>query len=262
MERLLDRGPARLNARLRLAKKAWQGDRLLPLMRRLVGPGDVVVDIGANRGVYTVLLERRVGRQGRVHAVDPFPDNVRMLRAATAGQTSVHAAALSDHTGVATLFVPVQDGRPIHALATLVPPDRSGDVEYTETPVDVRRLDDLVGAEAGRVTFVKCDVEGHELPVLEGAASIIERARPHLAVEIEQRHQRQDIREVFHRIEAWGYDGYAIFPGGLRPVAEFDVTRDQLAFTGEGFVPYGMPDGYVGDFLFVRAGTPVEGLLG
>ena len=264
VERLLDSGPPRLNAHLRLLKKAWQRDRLLRIMRRLVGAGDVVVDAGANRGVYTILLAHRVGRHGRVHAVEPFPDNVRMLRAATARrpQVLVHGAALSDHSGVASLFVPLQDGRPIHALATLEQPRGTEAVEFVETQVDVRALDDLVGQDASRVSFIKCDVEGHEQTLLEGASSIIAQARPHVLVEIEQRHLEHDMRHTLRLVEGWGYQGYAVFPEGLRPLSEFDVDRDQRAYLSDGFVPYSMPRGYVGDFLFVRPGTDVTGLIG
>lgn len=263
VERLLDGGPPRLNAHLRLLKKAWQRDRLLRIMRHLVGPGDVAVDAGANRGVYTVLLARRVGRGGRVHAVEPFPDNVRMLREATARrpQVVVHGAALSDHAGVATLFVPVQGGHPIHALATLVPPHAGDGVEYVETPVDVRTLDELVDRDRDRVAFVKCDVEGHEQALLEGASTMIARARPHVLVEIEQRHLDRPMQEVLELIEGWGYEGHAVFPSGLRPLSAFDVERDQLSHLGDGFVPYAMPRGYVGDFLFVRPGTDVSRLV-
>jgi FkbM family methyltransferase len=262
-ERVLDRSPAALNVRLRLLKKKLRGDPLLEAADLLVSPGDVAIDIGANRGVYTHHLARRVGRAGRVHSIDPFPDNAEVLRSANARrpQVVVHHAALSDRTGRASLFVPRVSGRPIHALASLEAPQDGGDIEHLVLDVDVRRLDSLLGEDGSRVGFIKCDVEGHELSVLRGAAELLQDKKPHLIIEIEQRHGKQDIQLVFDTLTSWGYGGFAFFPGGLQPLQEFDVDRDQLAYLTTDFVPYGMPGGYVSDFLFTRPGTDVSALL-
>jgi hypothetical protein len=77
------------------------------------------------------------------------------------------------------------------------------------------------------------DVEGRELPALEGGMKTIRRWRPTLLVEIEQRHHAEPIAEVFSRIDSIIGPGYsACFldrTGKLRPLSEFSVERDQLA---------------------------------
>ena len=102
-----------------------------------------------------------------------------------------------------------------------------------------------------------------ELAVLRGADRALREARPALLIEIEQRHQAEgtDIEQTFDHLLARDYVGYLVGERGLRPLAEFDVRRDQLAWLGPGFMPYGMPDGYVHDFLFVRPGTDLSALL-
>jgi FkbM family methyltransferase len=263
LERVLDRSPAAINARLRLIKKMIKRDVMLHVMKHLVRPGDVAADVGANRGVYTLYLARRVGSEGRVHSIDPFPTNAAALSAGNARrpQVVVHHAAVSDRSGTARLHVPVLSGEPIHALASLHAPRNPQGLSYLVTDVKVLRLHEVLADDSARLSFMKCDVEGHELAVLGGAASLLQERKPHVVVEIEQRHQEQDIHLVFEQMYAWGYQGFAFFPEGLRPLQDFDVGRDQLAHVSGDFVPYGMPRGYVSDFLFARPGTDLTPLL-
>jgi hypothetical protein len=93
-----------------------------------------------------------------------------------------------------------------------------------------------------RVSFLKCDVEGHELNVFRGAEQLLRRDRPVLLFECEQRHHGgRPISEVFTYLEGLGYSGR--FFDGLRlaPLAEFDPRRHQAS-----------PDapGYCNNFVF------------
>ncbi|MDR0342170.1 MAG: hypothetical protein LBI49_03500, partial [Nocardiopsaceae bacterium] len=75
VERMVDGIDPELSARLRALKLRLRHRVVWRLVRDLTGPGDVAVDLGANRGVYTYLMSVMVGRAGRVHAVEPFPAN-------------------------------------------------------------------------------------------------------------------------------------------------------------------------------------------
>jgi hypothetical protein len=95
--------------------------------------------------------------------------------------------------------------------------------------------------------------------VLRGAEATLRRSMPALLVEIEQRHLPEGaVDETFAYLAAIGYEGYALFPTALRPLAAFDLERHQLAYLGRGFVLYEMPYGYVCDFLFVRPATDIS----
>ena len=142
----------------------------LALLDELVGPGDLVVDAGANRGVFTVRLSELVGPAGRVLAFEPNPECVRRLEqiAGAAGNVVVHASALSDVPGVAVLHVPVRSGTPPRRARA--PGARSRRATRSRSPSRPSRSTRFSTPRTGRVRFVKCDVEGHELAVLRGAA--------------------------------------------------------------------------------------------
>ncbi len=250
------------------ARFSWQrqgrGDFSHRLVDDLVHRGDFIVDAGANWGLYTGRFAELTGRDGRVYAFEPDPLALAKLRAIGGERRTVRIfpVGLSDRASVATLHIPVHQGRRLSALASVAAPRARSAGEYEAVSIKLARLDDLLPAGERAVSFFKCDVEGHELAVLRGAEATLRRGQPTILIEIEQRHQQeQDIRETIDYILAFGYAGYAVYPDGLRPVEQFDLQRDQLAHVGDHFEPYGMPHGYVHDFLFVRPGVDISGLL-
>ena len=108
--------------------------------------------------------------------------------------------------------------------------------------IELRRLDDQ---GHGGVGFIKIDVEGHELAVIQGARRLLERDRPTLLVEIEQRHAGRGVRESCDAIRRLGYAGFFIDWGWLRPLAEFrPEIHQRLDADGEA------TSAYVNNFLF------------
>jgi FkbM family methyltransferase len=198
----------------------------------MVSPGVTVVDIGANIGVFTYGF---LGRGANVVAVEPQPGCAAQIRAfyesglprvERRGTLDLRVEALGNESGSAILYVPLRNGRADDESASLA----EGEGEAIRIEVPVRRLDDY-GLD--NVTVMKIDVEGRELPALEGASATVRRWRPAILVEIEQRHHAEPISGVFTRIDAIIGSGYrAAFLGAgneLKPLSEFDVERDQLA---------------------------------
>lgn len=254
LERVADLADPGLSVRLRGLKMRLEHDVFLRL-GDLVGPAESVVDVGAYRGVYTSLLSGWVGRRGHVHALEPFPASAARLRtiARRRGNITVHMVAASDHRGTGVLRIPVHDGHRIDALASLEPA-KEGHQDGCAVPL--RPLDELLAGER-RISFLKCDAEGHEQRVFDGAARIIDRDRPVVFTELEQRHRTDPIQSTFEFFSAAGYRGWFVAGTGrtgLRPLEEFDVARDQLAFLDGRFNPYAMPGDYVYDFLFCPPG--------
>jgi FkbM family methyltransferase len=250
--RLLDeRWPA---AARRLEWRHERGDDLaMKVVDALVPRGATVLDIGALFGTFTVRMLDLVGRDGVVHAFEPNPlHRDRLLRLPGQGRRLiVHPLALSDHDGQAELNIPTEGGLRNAGLASL---EDRGELPTRAATVDVRRLDDVI-ASGPRVSFVKCDVEGHEDAVIAGGAALIERDKPALLVEIEQRHRSADVTVAFDRLTGFGYEGWALFPAGVRPLSEFDLERDQLARLSQRQGGGVALSGYVHNFLFAVPGT-------
>jgi FkbM family methyltransferase len=153
--------------------------RLHRLMDTSLRPGASVVDVGANIGYNTVHASRRVGPSGRVVAVEPAADNVRVLRENLAANALenvvVHTVAAGRTHEVRDLFLRGE----VSAVNSLFPDSVYASVTGVEQ-VPVAPLDHLVEGDAD---LVKIDVEGAELDVLAGMTRLLRRPAIRLIVE-------------------------------------------------------------------------------
>ena len=77
---------------------------------------------------------------------------------------------------------------------------------YKKIPVKTKRLDDIEITNA--IGFIKIDVEGHEKNVLKGGEKLIKKNKPPLLVEIEKRHNGQEVIQTINFINSYGYNAY------------------------------------------------------
>lgn len=186
---------------------------------RLLRPGDVFVDGGANMGLFSLIAAAAVGPSGRVLACEPAPETMALLRANVAENRfrtlQLHEVALSDHPHRArfTVFDVASSG-----LASFAPARPGGHV----VEVAATTLDALTAALDAPVAVVKLDIEGAEVKALRGAAALVARDAPVFLIELEPEHlarQGSSIADVRAALEPHGYAAYAITPdGGLRPL--------------------------------------------
>jgi FkbM family methyltransferase len=153
-------------------------DRKVSLLcRRIVKPGDSVLDIGANMGVVTLQLARLVGPTGTVHAFEPNPRMATLItRSATKNRFDnirLHPTALGSSTGTLELHVPRDNA----GQGSFIYHKDVSTCDVVQTPV--RRLSDIAREEGiSELRFIKIDVEGFENQVLVGAQDILEKVRP------------------------------------------------------------------------------------
>jgi FkbM family methyltransferase len=223
------------------------GEREVHELGRLVEPGTTAVDVGAHIGDYTYSLCKRLGPGGHVIAVEPLPDLARMLTKATRKlrlPVTVINCALSTEAGEAELRVPWEGGERMAGFATLEAREKA--VGGQTFRVRLRTLDDVCAGAPSRISFIKIDVEGHELNVLRGGVETLRKHRPKLLIEIEQRHSAVPIAETFAFITSQGYQGEFITPDRTRhELSEFNQSVHQPANA--------VPGQYVSNFIF----TPV-----
>lgn len=149
------------------------------LVRQLVGSGQVVLDVGANIGYYTLLFSRLVGPSGTVHAFEPELSNAAILRRNLADNqchnVTLHQVAVGNKDATVGLYR-CGDNAGMHRAYESV--CCSGDA------VDVRSvvLDHFL-REKSRIDFIKMDIEGYEYFALEGMERIIHEHSPTILVE-------------------------------------------------------------------------------
>lgn len=139
------------------------------LAARLVRPGDVAFDIGANIGYYTLLLARQVGPRGRVFAFEPDPRNFDLLRRNVEenGYTNVTLVpkAVAETTGTRRLY---RNGENLGDHRLYDSHDGRDSVA-----VETAALDEMFAAAGARVDFIKMDIQGAEWSALHGMRRLL-----------------------------------------------------------------------------------------
>jgi FkbM family methyltransferase len=204
-------------------------EKELFLLRRLVQPGDVCLDIGASGGAHLFVMARRAGATGRVIGVEPRPGSARLLGlgAGMVGlrrRVRIHQVALAATTGTLELWIPIVPTRAHLPGSTddVVSAAAFAGLPHRRIEVATTRLDDLVAAEGlTRLDVVKCDVEGAETQVFAGAGHVLDVLRPIIVVEADDTHQRRyDARaqDVLDAVTVHGYRPHRYRRGRLEPV--------------------------------------------
>lgn len=139
--------------------------------------GGTACDIGAHFGIYSQLFLERVGEQGKVFIFEPFAPAFDILVSRFKNEQNCSClpfAISNENKSNLWLNVPKLCGLvPEPALAS-VNEEKKSDFDY---PIATRTLDSFIVELAG-LSIVKADVEGHEIPLIEGALNCLERYRP------------------------------------------------------------------------------------
>ncbi len=151
-------------------------------LRGAVRPGDVVLEVGANIGIFTVLLARWLAPHGHVYAFEPTPtakaaleDHLRLNRVEE--MATVISSALSDSPGMAKFYADGTSGQnTLSATHSRVPSAQC-------IVVSVDTLDAYCLANNLKPQLIKIDVEGFEYHVLRGSMQTVASAAPRIVVE-------------------------------------------------------------------------------
>jgi FkbM family methyltransferase len=212
--------------RVRALKARFRDQRAeFETIRQHVRPGDIVCDIGANKGSFILSLSRWV-RHGRVVAFEPQPQFAQRLeavcRATKLDNVTVEAKAVYSHSGSQDLFVPAG-----HSPGASLTHKAAEAESFTTLSVPVVALDDYFD-EHDKVTLLKIDVEGAELGVLQGAERILRQYAPLLVFECENRHLAPGkVGDVFSYLGGLGYEGSFVCRNRVLPLSEFDAAVHQ-----------------------------------
>jgi FkbM family methyltransferase len=190
-----------------LAERDWFEPEL-EFWRNQVQPGMVVIDVGANAGVYSFSAATRVGEAGRVVAVEPFPQCVALLEQTRQENqfawVEIYAGAASDREG--QIYLSLHQASELNeVVAEASAADMAAGKVQTVPCATLDGLRDRYNLN--RVDLLKIDAEGHELQVLQGSLQILKEFAPVIL-----------------------YENIAGNRGGNLPVAEFLQTHGYQLF--------------------------------
>jgi FkbM family methyltransferase len=159
----------------------------MTIIQHLIDVGDKVIDIGANYGWFTGHFSRFVGPSGLVYSIEPVPSNYGILSHVMKklGKTNIKLLpyAVSNVNDFVQMGIPKNSvGYDDFYQATIL--DSPNDLKSNTIIVEAKTLDSLVAEDSAHISFVKCDVEGHELWCLLGAEKVIINSHPAWLIEV------------------------------------------------------------------------------
>jgi FkbM family methyltransferase len=201
----------------------WFEDEI-KFLRGLLRPGQHVIDIGANLGVYSLSMARTVGPTGRVWAFEPASSTAALLAQSIAanefGHVVLEQCALSSASG--TLRLALHENSELNELV------RDSEPSGASEAVRVSTLDECRERHGWRdIAFVKMDAEGEEANILSGGKRFLAEQSPLVQYEIKA---GKDLHlDLVDHFAALGYHSYRLVPG-LGLLVPFDRTAGADAF--------------------------------
>ncbi|MCS4434556.1 FkbM family methyltransferase [Aquiflexum sp. XJ19-10] len=144
---------------------------LLRILDKLVKPGNIVVDAGANIGLISIFCALRAGQNGLVLSFEPHPETYPILKKNIAvngiSQIDAYNKALGSTSGTAKIYSNLQINRGAASMVEFQEDSPSFDVEVVS-------LDSVLKQHLiSNLDLLKIDVEGFEMEVLKGAKGIL-----------------------------------------------------------------------------------------
>jgi FkbM family methyltransferase len=198
----------------------------------LLRPGMHVVDIGANKGYFSLLAAPRIGSTGRLISYEPLPGNADDAQATAIVNRHDHwlvrQVAVSSRAGTAAFHIPIgADGSGWGSL------ESTSGKPVLDITVPLVTLDaDLEELGMDRVDLAKLDIQGHELEALRGASTYLQTRRIRaLIIEVHQ-HILGDARvaELFDLLVQAGYRARVLVEDALSAPQWRAVLRGEVPF--------------------------------
>ena len=185
----------------------WFEDEI-KFLRRLLKPGEKVIDIGANYGVYTLSMARTVQPNGHIWAFEPASSTAAFLEQSISandfGNITLEKSALSSVTGFAQFSM--NEHSELNAVV------HGGSSDARSETVPLKTLDQCMASyDWVDIAFVKIDAEGEEENIIKGGTRFFAELSPLIQYEIKAGTELHlDLVKAF---SARGYDSYRLVPG-------------------------------------------------
>jgi len=185
----------------------------LSLVKDFISPETDCIDIGVYRGIYSYEMSKY---SRNVHAFELNPlifsflnRNIPKIKK----NIRLYNFGLSNQSVETTLRVPIRNEftheenyEEFFEMGRATIHDKNKFDKYKSFKVEVKKLDDV--KFENKISFLKIDVEGHEEKVIEGAIETINKSKPILLVEIEEKHSKKKVADTVSYINSLGYRSY------------------------------------------------------
>jgi len=168
----------------------------MSLIRQDVKPGDIVCDIGANIGLVTLIMNKLVGKSGRVYAIEPSAvNNVVLCKNVDlngyASRTIVEKFGVSDADGDIIFY----NSDKSNLGSCILTKNSSGNTSL----ISVRSIDSYFNQIRDIPVFYKMDVEGYEAKILLGMRETLKRSPPKtkILIEVHPQYYSEDLNMAF-----------------------------------------------------------------
>jgi FkbM family methyltransferase len=168
-------------------------------LKNLVRPGDYCVDIGAHLGYFTIELARICGNNGHVYAIEPMSKFYNTLKDLVQSRSlkniTLYPYAMGGDSPYVAMGIPKVNNAKKFAYARIM--RSSTFLEYVESEQVKNVNGDELFSELSRLDFIKCDVEGLEISVIQSFSESIAKHRPIILCELSNPKERKDLFELF-----------------------------------------------------------------
>ena len=222
-----------------LKERGYHGYNDLDIFKNLIKPNSTVLDIGANIGWYTVIAAQLVGPRGQIHAFEPDPTNVNMLKKNMSlnniCNVKIHAVAVLDRDGMIDFYQNPENYGDHSISPWTYQRCFVVDQNYSNpTSIPCARIDNLLSCqEFQNVSFIKMDIQGSECRALAGLEKYLHQHRPPILLEYSPAHiyhAKSSPFEIFAFIDKNQYLPYEVipqdqYPARVQPIAVADLFK-------------------------------------
>ena len=187
-------------------------------VRNLIKPGQTILDIGANLGYYSTEFARLTGPSGKVIAVEPIPLYREILRSNTQQfqQVTILPYALGETEGIISMGLPSADQHRHGLMKVLSEKEKQIAPEIFEAEL---KHPNKLFSQLNEIHYIKCDIEGYEVPVIPAMKEVILRHAPIMQIETDGENKK-----VLHQLlNEWGYQMYYVGEHHLMPYPNPDA---------------------------------------
>ena len=194
---------------------------LLKNCHTLIKKDDIVLDVGANQGIFTVAFSKLTGPNGKVLSIEPFDKMVKLIKSNilinSLANIKILTTVVSDKEGSESLDF----GGGIVSASIVRNFSKNSKIAIKATTIDT------ITKDFNKINFIKLDIEGAELKALNGAKQTLHNDKPILSIEVDS----NSFDEINEFLKPFGYEPYIFdHTGKLLPILTVNELHSNMIF--------------------------------